>query len=139
VPLSKEKAAHALGVPEREVLDVADHDDGHKVTTSDGVAYHVTEDGEVSYLANYPKDTLFPVRASEPPPPAELLGQEEGAEDQVAPGLEDDETVPDGPVGTVLAWVNRDQARAARALRAERDRDEPRQTLVAQLERLAQP
>jgi hypothetical protein len=144
--LSKAEAAQRLGVPEREVLEVQAADDGDHVTTTDGVSYHVTDD-RVAYLANYPKDTLFPVH--EPPPaeerPAELLGEPEGvqgaqgAQDADPPKLEDDEDVPEGAVGQVLAWVNRDRARAARALKVEREREEPRATLVTQLERLANP
>jgi hypothetical protein len=139
MPLSKEDAAKRLGVPEREVLEVQAADDGDHVTTTDGVSYHITDE-RVAYLANYPKDTLFPVH--EPPPetqPAELLGEPDGAQDAVAPELSDDEDVPEGAVGQVLAWVNRDRARAARALKVEREREEPRATLVTQLERLANP
>ena len=138
--LSKAEAAARLGVPEREVLDVADAEGDYRVSTTDGVAYLVTDDGKVAYLANYPPDTLFPVR--KPPPAPEPTGEDGDEDDEGEGGDEDggeEEAVPDGAIGEVLAWVNRDQARAARALRAERDRQEPRQTLVVQLERLAQP
>jgi len=128
--LSKADAAARLGVPEHEVLEVAAADGGHRVRTTDGVAYHVATGGEVSYLENFPKDTLFPVHPSAAPadeaPPA-------------AEAEEAEEEVPDGPVGTVLAWVNRDKARAVRALKAERAREQPRSSLVEQLERLANP
>ena len=137
--LSKAEAAARLGVPEREVLDVADAEGDYRVSTTDGVAYLVTEGGEVAYLANYPPDTLFPVH--KPPPAPEPTGEHVDEDGKGEGGGEDggEEEVPDGAIGEVLAWVNRDQARAARALRAERDREEPRQTLVTQLERLAQP
>jgi hypothetical protein len=46
---------------------------------------------------------------------------------------------PDGTVAEVLAWVNDDARRAALALDAERRRDHPRSSLVAQLQRLAEP
>jgi hypothetical protein len=131
--LSKADAAAALGVPEREVLEVEKAEAGQRVTTIDGVAYHVAKDGQVSYLANYPKDTFFPVHPSAAAVSA--AAEEEG------PAASDDQggEVPDGPVGTVLAWVNRDMARAARALKVERAREQPRTSLVEQLERLANP
>lgn len=45
--------------------------------------------------------------------------------------------VPDGTAKDVLDWVGSDQGRAARALEAERGRDKPRSTLIADLERLS--
>lgn len=43
------------------------------------------------------------------------------------------ETVPDGTVEAVLAWVGYDSSRAKAAIAAEYDRGKPRKTLLAEL------
>lgn len=52
-------------------------------------------------------------------------------------GLPDEERVPDGPAGDVLAWVGDDRGRAQHALTVERASARPRVTLVEKLSRLA--
>ncbi len=147
MPMSHEQAAARLGIPETEVERVDEADGGDLVRTTDGVSYHVTDE-LVAFHANFPADTFFPVH--EPPPVPAPAGEEEAAGEAAAEGEEtgegedededeDEEPVPEGTVGQVLAWVNRDRARAARALKVERDDPEPRASLVTQLERLATP
>lgn len=48
------------------------------------------------------------------------------------------EPVPSGTSGEVLAWVGGDQDRARQALDTEQQRDKPRSSLVAKLEKLAE-
>lgn len=44
------------------------------------------------------------------------------------------DAVPEGSVDEVTAWVGQDKERAARALEAEKAKDKPRKTAVAELE-----
>ena len=131
--LSTEDAAARLAVPAHEVIETrpAPAKDGHLATTHDGVVYHLGAE-MVSYYANYPKDTFYPVY--EPAPSSQVEEKAEAPEPDAEP-------VPEGAVGKVLAWVNRDQARAARALAEERKRPEGEQRggLVEQLSRIASP
>lgn len=137
--LSSEDAAARLGVPEHEVFEVrrAPGKDGDLVTTVDGVVYHVGEE-RVAFYANYPEASTYPVYQ---PAPATKAAEraEEATREEVEVPAPDEEPVPDGAPAQVLAWVNRDQARAARALAAERKREQPRESLVARLEKLASP
>ncbi len=139
--LSAEDAAARLAVPAHEVIETrpAPAKDGHLATTHDGVVYHLGEE-TVSYYANYPPDTFYPVYVPAPSSKAEERAEEDtrGAVEAPEP---DAEPVPEGAAGKVLAWVNRDQARAARALAEERKRPEGEQRagLVEQLSKLASP
>lgn len=52
-----------------------------------------------------------------------------------APTAEDvEDDVPDGNVDEITEWVGSDVGRARRALAAEKERKNPRKTLVAQLD-----
>lgn len=139
VSISTEDAAGRLGVPEHEVIEVrrAPGKDGDLVTTLDGVVYHIGEQ-QVAFYANYPSATTYPVYSPAPGSRAEQRA-EDATREEVEAADPDEEPPPDGAPGQVLAWVNRDQARAARALAAERKRDKPRAALVDQLQKLASP
>lgn len=47
--------------------------------------------------------------------------------------------VPDGAIPVVMDWVGDDPERAALALEAEQEADEPRTTLISRLEALLEP
>lgn len=122
--LSTADAAARLGVPESEVAAVRDTMHGPVVTTTDGRAYIVTDNGNLAFYESGPQDTAFPVFV----PPAE---PEEPAVDL------DGDGVPDGTAKQVTDWVGTDRDRAAQALAAERGKgDDARSTLVAALEKL---
>jgi hypothetical protein len=124
------EAAKRLGVPESEVAAVRDTMHGPVVTTTDGRAYIVTDNGNLAFYESGPQDTAFPVfvPAAEPEEPAVDV---------------DGDGVPDGSARQVTDWVNRGEDadevrdRAAMALAAERGKgDDARSTLVAALEKL---
>jgi hypothetical protein len=85
-------------------------------------------------------DPFAPTRRR--PGQADLAGGEDSPPrrpDQVAPEAGGEDSPPDGTIAEVLAWVNDDARRAGLALDAERQRDHPRSSLVAQVQRLAEP
>lgn len=128
-------AATRLGVPEREVVDVADHDHGTVITTTDGVAYiDVADDtpdadGKVGlmFLA-LPRPgmlTSFPVFATEEPAPADAV-------------VEADEHLAEGTVAEVKDRVGSDSELAKAALDAELAKgDKARSSLVDHLQHVA--
>jgi hypothetical protein len=123
--LDTAEAAKRLGVPESEVAAVRDTDDGPVVTTTDGRAYVLLDDGRIAFYGDGPEGGTFPVFSPSP------VVDEEPAVDV------DGDGVPDGTAKQVQDWVGTDRDRAAMALAAERARgDDARTTLVAALEKL---
>lgn len=73
----------------------------------------------------------------QPPTQGPLFG--EGDVDQTGQYVaEDGVEVPKGSVSDVTSWVGGDKSRAEAALKAENEQDEPRRSLVEQLERLVE-
>lgn len=68
---------------------------------------------------------------------AESVFRQTATGDGVVPGKKATPEVPTGSASEVLAWVGNDPDRAQAALDAERERDAPRTTLTAGLERIA--
>lgn len=58
-------------------------------------------------------------------------------EEQDGPGADGDQ-VPDGNADAVLDWVGDDRDRAAKAIEAEKERDNPRSTLISKLKKLTE-
>lgn len=134
----KKKLGQVLGMKPSEIVAAVDISDTDRpkvvVQTHDGQRVLLTSADGVT----------FDVQPWDGPMPGELVG-EHGPELQELPAgsvvvdgaaVTGDE-MPDGSVETVLAWVGDDAVRAALALEAERLREKPRTTLVAQLETLA--
>jgi hypothetical protein len=121
--LSIEEAAQKMGMkPHREVTAVTAVDGGDVVTTHDGSHTFIADDGSMEFNVPAPAQAHVIV---------DVVGDEDLDDDE-----DDPEAVPEGSTDAVLAWVGDDPERAARALAAERDRDKPRSTLVAALEKL---
>lgn len=72
----------------------------------------------------------YPSNEAESQPEAETSGASE-SEPEAAP---DDEEVPEGTVNATLEWVGDDKDRAQRALDKEKASDDPRVTLIRELE-----
>lgn len=60
----------------------------------------------------------------------------DGDGDQADEPAEELDTLPDGPVGAVLSWVADDPGRAVLARNAEQLREQPRSSLLAQLDKI---
>lgn len=67
------------------------------------------------------------------------LGQRESDVGRPLPGTLGDEPPVNGSADDVLDWVGHDQERAARAIGAETERDEPREDLLERLRQIHQP
>lgn len=91
-------------------------------------------DGELArHVAdNAPEGSVEVVEADPEPEP----GPKEPPADPVLP--EGDEPPVDGTIDDLMAWVDDDPARAARALEAEQAKDKPRSTVVKRLTTLAE-
>lgn len=152
---SIEDAARAMGMASHEVLAVAEVGDYHVVTTHDGQHTAVTEEGEVLLLTKEQAaglgigeqaETDESVEDPDVAEIAELARQEQENQGQPPapvvpvpdPGDEQPDAVPDVSKDELLAWVGEDTERAARALAVEQERDKPRSTVVAELEKVAQ-
>jgi hypothetical protein len=119
----------AVGLPYCPQCTSTDHEE-------DGAMPKSTVYGGASNAAELPEREAGPAEAlPELPPeayPPDATPLEEGEGSAAA-----EETVPDGAVGSVLAWVGDDPERAQRALDHERAKQAPRTTLIAELERRA--
>lgn len=134
-----ELAAHILGMKLSEIAGVTPADTGFVVTTHDGQHTLITHDGQTVPLA---AQGLF----GEHGPELDLTGHAASTDD-TAPSVDQDgeddaddaddaEEVPEGTIEEISQWVGEDPARAQRALDAERERAQPRSTLVAALDKL---
>ncbi|GAB3429850.1 hypothetical protein [Actinophytocola sediminis] len=136
-------ASWALGMKPSEVVDAAEVPDADPpavvVQTHDGqrtlVTVHADDAVEVA-----PYDGPMPSGTTEGAQDNADNGEDGEAGDQSDgdPSAVDEVPVPDGNAEIVLAWVDQDAARAARALEVERA-GKGRTTLIAQLEKLADP
>lgn len=129
-------------VAEFGVLVLLKPDGVQRVATADGV-FGVTDHPSNRQLRKWPGGAL-PVVDGEDGTPGEPA--EAGAEKEPLPSPVVEETtaaeknlVPDGSAETVLSWVDGDPRRAERAKVAELEREKPRSTVLAQLEKVAAP
>lgn len=111
-----------------EVVDVAETDDGHVVTTHDGQRTLIHSDGSMTHGVADPDVEVV-----------EEISDEEAA--QIAAYVDratevGDDEVPDGTANEVLEWVGEDVDRAERALDVELHSENQRTTLVAKLSAL---
>lgn len=140
------EAARTLGLADTEVLDVAETEDGTAVRCKDGSERLVTDDG-VFALTDHSATANFR-RWEGSDAPAEALA--EAREEKVAaekpdihvelPNAPEDAApseVPGGNADAVLDWVGDDRTRAAEALAVEKERENPRSTLIGKLKKLA--
>lgn len=149
------EAARTLGLADTEVLDAVQTGDGTAVRVKDGSQRLITDDG-VFALTDHPATVGFrrwegsdaPVKAlaeereekvaAETPdihidlPPASQA--EMAAENEAASG-----DVPEGNADAVLDWVGDDRDRAEQAIAVEKERENPRSTLISKLRKLAEP
>lgn len=117
--MTREQAARWLGMNTREIIDIAETEDGRTVvTTHDHTSWTLDPDGVVARVD----------------PPATVATSEAESEPAADP-----DAVPDGPAADVLGWVGEDTERAGRALAAERERAKPRVSVVEPLEELLAP
>lgn len=124
------EAAHRLGVAEAEVVDVRAHAGWWEARHHD----------MASHEEAWRPVPGAPEQTPEPAPDAEgSSGAGAGQEDDPdGPGVDTDgDGVPEGSAQQILAWVGDNRDRAAQALAAEEQRDKPRTTLVAALEKVA--
>lgn len=136
--LTRELAAQALGMKVREIVDIQHHRDGDLVTTHDGQVTVVDRDGTVRPRPAGPASAGVSVQIeAEPAKPAKKATSKRSKKLEAEPSAPAPLEVPDATPEEVLAWVGEDAARAAAALAAEEDRDEPREELIEALEKLA--
>lgn len=118
--MTREQAAHWLGMKTREVIAVGETPDGRTVvTTHDHTSWVLDPDGVITHV-DLPTVPAADGEASSEP-------------------AADPEAVPEGPTAGVLTWVGDDLERAGRALAAERERPKPRTSVVEPLEKLLAP
>lgn len=119
--LSRERAAQALGMKQREIVTIERGDGGYVVTTHDSRRYLVTAGGQITA-----------------PDDAEASGKSKGRQTRRQPKTpETTSRVPAGTAEEILAWVDGDAERAAAAYAAEVGREQPREDLAKALEKLA--
>ncbi len=140
--------ARLFNVAEADVTGVVETDETVLVTLKDGVQRICTEDG-IFGVSDHPSNRQLR-RWDKPLPGA--VAEDADAEDGEALAEPDEDTadedtadeapaveaavdvVPDGSAKDVMAWVDDDQARAEQAKAAELERDNPRSTLLKQLD-----
>ena len=91
------------------------------------------------FADNAPEGSVEVLEADpEPPAPKEPGDGGEGGQDPngSGKGAGDGEPPVDGTIDALMAWVNGDKDRAARALEAEQAKDKPRSTVVKRLSAL---
>lgn len=128
--------AAALGVGEggelEQLADAAEDADPAKTAEGDQVDPNAAEIAERARQALENGGQGPTPEAPVPNPEAGGLQPNENSGDG------DVEPVPDANKDDLLAWVGDDKDRAARALEAEHERETPRSTVVAALEKVAQ-
>jgi hypothetical protein len=113
------EAAHLLGVAESEVRDVK----------SEAGWWHALHHDMASHQEQWRKVIQAPEEEASPDGPLRT----EDVPDDVSDVLH---AVPDGSAKDVLAWVGEDPDRAAAASLAEEQKETPRVTLLAALEKI---
>lgn len=141
--MERGEVARMFNVAEADVADfgvlvLLKPDGVQRVATADGV-FGVSDHVSNRQLRRWPAgDTVSGIEPveDEPTRPDAPAAEAEPATPAPDEAAHVDE-VPDGTAAVVLSWVGSDQARAERAAAAEKDRDQPRSTLLAQLEKVA--
>lgn len=123
-------AARLLSVAEHEVLDTRLRDGWWEALHHDMASHEETWRPLPFVVRKYGVDVFAQPYAD---PGDEQPGRDSGVEGSPESGFGE---VPAGPAKDVLAWVGDDSDRAVAALEAEEQRDSPRTTLVAALEKV---
>lgn len=106
---------------------------GGEVVTGDLARYLLSTDGPVEAEDDEAREMQMASEAGDE------LGQRESDVGRPLPGTRGDEPPVNGSADDILDWVGHDQERAARAIGAEEERDEPREDLLDRLRQLHQP
>lgn len=134
--MERGEVARMFNVAEADVADfgvlvLLKPDGVQRVATADGV-FGVSDHPSNRQLRKWPGGAL---------PVVDGVVEDDTAAEVVAveapPVPVVEEAVPDGSAAVVLSWVDGDPARAERARAVEVEREAPRSTLLAQLEKVA--
>lgn len=147
--MDRYEAARYLGLADTELLDARETEDGTAVHVKDGSERLITDDG-VFALSDHPATAhLRRWEGSDAPVKALAVAREERTVEEKpdidvelpVPSeaeLASSSEVPEGNADAVLDWVGDDRDRAAQALTVEKERENPRSTLISKLRKLAE-